>query len=249
MTRCSKSIAANLNHNPALGYRENLVAMFATLSAQNVSEIMNSHIYKQFPEPIDWSTYSPAFDSLTEKVDGSRGWYSIKSTGEVMPESTGSTDDSAVAVVTNSGGVAWIPTQTAVDNEVYAEDAGLKRIALMGTRCFGEYVPKGKCKTCPLAGSCQVASFGKIAKFAAELDAETEKALNPEPVVEEPEVTEEVQEETSAPKQETPDLKEGWKVMTSVITTVCSKCEENIPAGSECINIRGKGNFHMGCAE
>ena len=253
MSRCSKSIAETLTYNPASTCHENLVSMLSSLTSKGVTEVMGSHLHKRFPDTTDWKVFGSHFDSLTEKVDGARGWYSIKLPGESMTESNAESTESSVEleIVTNSTGVVWTPTQTVEDHEIYAEDAGLRRIALMDTRCFGEYVAKGKCRTCPLAGSCQVASFSKIAQFAAELDAETEKALlPPEPVVEEPEVQEEVQqEETSAPEQENPALKEGWKVMKSVITTICSKCEEAIPSGSDCIHIRGKGNFHMGCAE
>lgn len=261
MTRCSKSIAANLPVDANLSTAENVRKMLGVLSSQGITQLMGSHLYKSLEGQANWSypEFTESFDSLTEKVEDARGWYSIIP-GESMSESVESesvesseseSSESSVEleIVTNSTGVVWTPTQTAEDNPIYAEDAGLRRIALMDTRCFGEFVNKGKCRTCPLAGSCQVASFSKIASFAAELDAETEKGLlPPEPVVEEPVVeAPEIQEETSAP--ETPALKEGWKVWKSPITSVCSGCEEKILAGSDCINIRGKGNFHMGCAE
>jgi len=228
--------------------------MLKQLSSQSVEEVMSSHLYKQFPgqAPTCWKQYTQVLFAETEKISGSRGWYKIKEVAEtqetekVAPETVEPTQEEP-KVVLNSTGVSWVPTQTQTDHEVYSLDKGLMKIALLGANCFGEFVNKGKCKTCPLAGSCQVASFGKIAGFAAELDAETAKALTPEPK-EEPkeEVSSEPKEEV---KTETPELKEGWKQMKSVITTICSKCEEQIPSGSECINIRGKGNFHMGCAE
>lgn len=254
MSRCSKSIAANLSYNPSLDLGGNIRQMLNALQGMGITEVQVSHLSKQFPEGYSFSGWDDSFAILTEKVEDARGWYVIK-TGESMPESVESTvaeseSESSVEleIVTNSTGVVWTPTQTAEDNPIYAEDAGLKRIALMDTKCFGEFVNKGKCKSCPLAGSCQVASFSKIASFAAALDAETEKGLlPPEPVVEEPVVEAPEIQETSAP--ETPAIKEGWKVWKSPITSVCSGCEEKIFAGSDCINIRGKGNFHMGCAE
>lgn len=267
--RCSKSIASNLVYNPALDLRGNMGSMLTSLVGQGVTEVLASHIYKNFPEGYDfsWKDFGNIMDDFAEKIDGSRGWYTItlpegdtmtetQPVEEVQTETADPAESTETAetvveiqVVENSTGQVWLPEQTVQDLHRYQEDAGLKRIALMGAKCFGEFSSRSKsCSGCPLAGSCQVASFAKIATLAAELDAETEKALlPPEPVVEE-EVQEEVQEEKADAQK--PSLKDGWRLMeNTVIASTCSKCEELIPAGSSCINIRGRGNFHMGCAE
>lgn len=255
MSRCSKALALNLAYNPALDLAGNLDSMLSSLVSSGCTEVQVNHISKRFPSGYDFSSWKKEWGERTEKV-AARGWYSINIPESSVETSAEPSAEPSVEVVTNSTGVVWTPTQTAEDHPIYAEDAGLKRIALMGAKCFGEFVNKGKCKTCPLAGSCQVASFSKIATFAAELDAETEKALSaPEPDAET--APEEADEETSTPESapsseesSSPDeLKAGWKVMNSVITTICSKCEEPISAGTDCINIRSRGNFHMGCAE
>lgn len=265
--RCSKSIASNLVYNPALDLRGNVVSMMTSLKTQGVAEIMHSHIYKQFPEEYDFSgnDFQGVMKDLTEKAEG-RGWYTItlpegdtmtetqpvdETPVEEVPQTESAETVVEIQVVENSTGQVWLPEQTVQDLHRYQEDSGLKRIALMDAKCFGEFSSRSKsCSGCPLAGSCQVASFAKIATLAAELDAETEKALlPPEPVVEaKPEEMEQVQEEKADAQK--PTLKDGWRLMeNTVIASTCSKCEELIPAGSSCINIRGQGNFHMGCAE
>lgn len=251
MTRCSKSLAETLVFDPQKDLFENTRSMLSALQNAGITELMPAHIYKQFPEDYDFqgSTWRNYFGELTTK-SSERGWVTINSLENPMPPVSVSSTVSSVSplVVANSTGVVWTPTQTAVDHEIYAEDAGLMRIALMDNRCFGEYVAKGKCRTCPLAGSCQVASFSKIAQFAAALDAETEKALNPAPPVKE-EPQPEIKAETKKEEPKKPAFKEGWVQIKTPITSVCSGCGDKIPQNTDCISIRGKGNFHMGCAE
>jgi len=89
-----------------------------------------------------------------------------------------------------------------------------------------------------------VAAFAKIADIAALLDEQTLEAMKPAPEVEEDEVAfEEPAEETA----KEPTLPEGATVTTTPFTTVCSACDKPIEGGVECVNIRGKGNFHFEC--
>lgn len=248
---------------------ENVAAMLAHAGSLGVTLIMCKAIWKPLKEhdgiTYNWTEIEKAFQDRTEKTD-KRGWYSIKdvtvptqtveqTTEETTVENNETTEEDDNTVVINGQGVAYIPTKTETDLALYAEDESLKRIALMSAKCFGEYSNKAKqCKGCPLAGSCQVSAFAKYAVFAAELDKATEEALKPKEVkVEEPVVEEKVEEqqvETTKEENAIPELKEGWRYQEStVITTVCSECEEAIPAGTACINISGKGNFHLGCAK
>ena len=249
---------------------ENVAAMLSHAGSLGVTLIMCKAIWKPLKEhdgiTYVWSEIENAFQERTEKTD-KRGWYKIKdvtvptqtveqTTEETTVETTEETNEEVeTTVVTNGHGVAYIPTKTREDLALYAEDSSLKRIALMSAKCFGDYSTKAKqCKGCPLAGSCQVSSFAKIATMAALLDTATEESLKPKEVkVEEPVVEEKVeeqQEEKTKEENEIPELKEGWRYQEStVITTVCSECEQAIPAGSACINISGKGNFHLGCAK
>jgi len=224
--------------------------MLQALQDAGVQEVMSSHIYKKIPNGFEWKAYQSCFVANTTK-SSSRGWYSIalKEVQEVVSLKEVQEVVSLKEVMTNSAGVEWLPTQTEKDLEMYSTDTGLQRIALMGNKCFGEYSSNAKqCNGCPLSGSCQVAGFAKIAILAAELDAQTLKDLTPAKVIEEIEQgfsKEDPKEE--AFREVEP---EGWKLMKdNVISSICSKCESVIPAGTDCINIRGQGNYHTGCAE
>ena len=247
MTKMSKSAATTLlNVNADLPALANIPLMLAMALDGGYELIQPAHIYKPLKEKCadyDWGAFNARFNELTEKAEG-RGWYRI-------PAETKTTTAPALALVEEGEefevpvGVAWAPEKTEDDLGLYVEDEGLKKIALMGANCFGDHQTGNKhCKGCPLAGSCQVAAFAKIADIAALLDEQTLEAMKPAPEVEEDEVAfEEPAEETA----KEPTLPEGATVTTTPFTTVCSACDKPIEGGVECVNIRGKGNFHFEC--
>lgn len=245
--KMTKSAAATLlNVNADLPALENIPLMLTMALDGGYDLIQPAHVYKPLKEKCvdyDWGAFNARFNELTEKAEG-RGWYRIPENTKAPALTLVEEGENAEEVVLPVG-VRWAPEKTETDLALYAEDEGLKKIALMGTNCFGDYLTGNKhCKGCPLAGSCQVAAFAKIADIAAALDAETIEAMKPAPEVGEDEVAfEEPAEETA----EEPALPEGATVTTTPFTTVCSACDKPIDAGVECVNIRGKGNFHFEC--
>ena len=262
--RCTKSLSdATCKYDPRKTLEVNITSMLSALKEVGVTEVLSSHIYNNIPgfnwTDSEYKPYKGILESCTEKCEA-RGWKAIvisepkevqsvsgtKEVGEKEVVQEVPKEQVVLDIKENSVGVEWTPTFTETDLEMYSTDTGLQRIALMGSKCFGEYSSKAKqCDGCPLSGSCQVSSYAKIATFAAELDAQTLKDLTPTQV----EAVEEKVIPTENSTTETP-MKDGWKLMKdNVISSICSKCESVIPAGTDCINIRGQGNYHTGCAE
>jgi hypothetical protein len=147
-----------------------------------------------------------------------------------------------VPVVTEAGVQYIPPTVTAVDGG-YGDDAGLRRMAVEATRCFGSWSTRSdQCGSCPLAALCQQAGMADFAEVAAALDAETERAVanaaQPTPAPAAKPASEGV---SFAPAS-------GMKVVQTPFDLTCTVCDKQIPMGSDVVHVPGKGACHPGCA-
>jgi len=193
-----------------------------------------------------------AFESTTAEMGCTkpkRGWYLLPTgtqtaipfeettTTETVNETVNETvTEQPVVESTNR----WVPTLDQTDHELFQEDLddgylSLKDIALMSNRCFGKYYPDNTCNSCPLAGSCQQATYAKIAMWADDLMDQLK-----EPVVEETQEVEEAKEVEETPKHTGTTTKVGF-------ATICSKCVKVIEANTEFVNVENFGNVHIGC--
>ena len=146
-----------------------------------------------------------------------------------------------IPVVTEAGVQYIPPTVTAVDGG-YGDDAGLRRMAVEATRCFGSWSTRSEqCGSCPLAALCQQAGMTDFAEVAAALDAETERAVA------------NAAQPTPAPKPAPSEgvsfaPTKGMKVVQTPFDLTCTVCDKQIPTGSDVVHVPGKGACHPGCA-
>lgn len=201
---------------------------------------------------------------------GQWGFYTWSGTGGVVPVRvsapapvTRESLDGLVEIVTKPG-ISWVPSvpEASVIEGFYANDAGLRRLAVSESRCFGiGYAPdQDACQVCPLARFCAPTSLSRLAEIANQLDSETQKSLAdaqtqalemkraseapveaPAPVAEAPAPV------TEAPAP--PSLPAGWAVLDLPFPGVCGKCDQTIPKGDRAYHIPGLGMHHPGCAE
>lgn len=165
----------------------------------------------------------------------------------------------APSTVTVKAGVSWAPerVEASGDEGYYAEDLGLRRIAISGSRCFGFYSKgSGSCASCPLARYCAEASMGRLADIAARLDRETEQALAEAKAAEErraaladaateahaPAPAHEVVE---APASEAPVL----ETVALEFDVICDGCGGTIAKGEAVVIADSDEIFHPGCVK
>jgi hypothetical protein len=176
-----------------------------------------------------------------------RGYYLLVQDAQTMttptPEPTPAPVKATVtrtSPVVTEAGVQYIPpTVTAVDGG-YGDDAGLRRMAVEGTRCFGSWSTRSdQCDACPLAALCQQAGMADFAEVAAALDAETEAALAANAAQPAP---------APAPAPESGGaVSFAGNDVTTPFDVHCTVCKGMIPSGSPIAHAVGVGPVHPGC--
>ena len=168
--------------------------------------------------------------------------------------------------VETQGGVSWLPPTPKVPNAaLYVEDAGLRRLAVSQTSCFGNYSDRAPtCDGCPLAGFCATASMTSFADITAALDHKTEQAISRarrSSVTEEAEamaystgatvdsVADDLLSKADAVTQEPAEdpLPEGASLIQPPWEATCSACNKIVPALSTAVHLPGKGLVHKTC--
>ena len=210
-----------------------------------------------------------------------RGYYMLTTTEEaieevveeiVTVETVRDTPPTPVAVVKPSPaparGLTVVPAPPSSTPSTYEHDAGLARIAIAQTRCYGWFSERSaSCKGCPLVALCQQAKMVNVAETAALLDREIENQIRQQQEQEEAQaasavslspyasdlVVEDTSSDTGAPDPvETaaePTIPTGATSMDSLPFEVyCSGCSSTIAAGSPAVHLPGKGAFHPSCA-
>lgn len=185
---------------------------------------------------------------------GKRGYWALSHRPLVddAPTATPATPEApAPSTVTVKAGLSWTPDVVEPSGEegYYAEDVGLRRIAISGSRCFGFYSKgSGSCGACPLARYCAEATMGRLADIAARLDRETEQALAEAEAAEERRAAlADAAAEAHAP---TPDDVEAPAPETTVLEfdVLCDGCGYTIAKGEAAVINEADEIFHPGCA-
>jgi hypothetical protein len=160
-----------------------------------------------------------------------------------------------------------VPAPPRTTASAYEHDAGLARLAIAQTRCYGWFSERSSsCKGCPLVALCQQAKMVNVAETAALLDREIENQIRQQQEQEEAQaasavslspyasdlVVEDTSSDTGAPDPvETaaePTIPTGATSMDSLPFEVyCSGCSSTIAAGSPAVHLPGKGAFHPSC--
>lgn len=128
-----------------------------------------------------------AFDRRVTKVD--RGLYALRG-GATPPRSASAAPQPARLLnipasprgQSKPSGVSWAPRVLSPDpgkESWYGEDAGLRRLAVAQSKCFGGWSDTDfACTSCPLARWCQEAALAKLDELARALDKEEEDRLS-----------------------------------------------------------------------
>lgn len=126
-----------------------------------------------------------AFDRRVTKVD--RGLYVLRG-GATPPRSAPAAPQPARLLnisprgQSKPSGVSWAPRVLSPDagkESWYGEDAGLRRLAVAQSKCFGGWSDTDfACTSCPLARWCQEAALAKLDELARALDKEEEDRLS-----------------------------------------------------------------------
>ncbi len=209
-----------------------------------------------------------------------RGYYMLTPTGEVIEEVVEevieeveivpATPPTPVAVVKPlrppALGLTVVPAPPPSTPSVYEHDAGLARIAIAQTRCYGWFSERSfSCKGCPLAALCQQAKMVTVAETAALLDEEIEDKIRQQ---EQEETVAEAnaaaaataaEEAADAPApaeadaaSDTVDKRnlpaDATQMQSLPFEVYCSGCNSTIAAGTPAVHLPGKGAFHPTCA-
>ena len=142
-------------------------------------------------------------------------------------------------------GVQVIPPTPQTIGGGYEADAGLRRMVVNQTRCFGAWSSRSdQCGKCPLAGLCQQAAISDFAEIAAVLDASTEAeiATNEAKLAK---ADNDAKAAAAVPKAAAldPDV----KVVSTPFALNCTACGEVIPAGGDVAYIQDRGAIHPAC--
>jgi hypothetical protein len=161
----------------------------------------------------------------------------------------------APSTVKVKAGLSWAPdvVEASGDEGYYAEDLGLRRIAISGSRCFGFYSKgSGSCGACPLARYCAEATMGRLADIAARLDRETEQALAEAKASEERRAAlADAAAEAhapSAPKADPAPEAPAGETTTLEFDVLCDGCGNTIAKGEAAVINEADEIFHSGCA-
>ena len=234
---------------------ETILALFASAGHDPVTrkdvcaviEEMSGWASKRALEAIDlnkgdaWKAIGSALSALG-RAPG-RGYYTqgnrvgIKTVSEKLVQMA---EDGDINIASKAGVRFAGNLSLGVDEDsigYYANDPGLRRIAVAQTKCFGFYSQRaGACRSCPLASFCAEAQMSKLGEIASRLDAETEANLKTalEPA------TEEVVEEVEA-------VVDGLETMVLPFEGVCGHCQGVMPEGSQGVYVDGRGLLHVAC--
>jgi len=117
------------------------------------------------PVPVSTSPTPSVAETLLAALEG---------TGtETEPEVTISWSHQTGHSISNKSGES-LPENVGV----YAEDVGLRRLAMTSTPCFSNHREGGfECSSCPLAPFCRTATLARLDEIARRLDAEVQQDL------------------------------------------------------------------------
>jgi hypothetical protein len=191
-----------------------------------------------------------------------RGYYALTdaSATPMAPTPQKSRKPKAPEINIESGeAVVWVPeTPTPTNAGYYADDVGLRRIAVAESKCYGHYdAGASPCVKCPLAGFCASASVGSMADIAAKLDAATEKHLadvaEAARVAALPAATPAPATPASAPAPSAPAptanvYPDNASELEVPFEGICTKCGDTIAEGSLGVHVPGEGMLHPACA-
>jgi hypothetical protein len=125
----------------------------------------------------------------------------------------------------------------------YHVDPYIRSLAILNTRCFGNYSAKSRtCGKCPLAGRCQ-AKMSMDLSVLASLWRDNERRAIEEAAM--PKATEvdpsTVQEPTQA------ELPEGADYVIAAMPSICVHCGGKVEKGARTIWLPETGTFHTTC--
>lgn len=177
---------------------------FDPITRRDVTAVLNSMGWST-DSPGEWAEIGNAIEARTTKT-GERGFYTqrgLRFFGRNAGSSPTSLDHSTTTPtetkletisplagahvpslreveILHREGVSWSPAlHTTTPEGLYAEDVGLRRLAVSDSSCYGVGFSTRDdiCTLCPLSRFCREASLGVLGDIAAKLDAVTEKAL------------------------------------------------------------------------
>jgi len=160
-------------------------------------------------------------------------------TAPVVPTAAPTTAPADVVAV---AGVQVIPPAPQAIGGGYEADAGLRRMVVNQTRCFGAWSSRSdQCGKCPLAGLCQQAGMTDFAEIAAVLDAATAAEI----ATNEAKAANDAKAAAAVPKAAAldPDV----KVVSTPFALNCTACGKVIPAGGDVAYIQDRGAVHPAC--
>ena len=166
-------------------------------------------------------------------------------------------------------GLSWMPEPAEADESRegwYADDEGLRQIAVSQSRCFGNFsAAASACQGCPLGRWCASSGLAGLDDIASELDAATENEIREaERAAENARLAAEAAARRAAappapqPPASTPapssvpsspdEWPEGYKVVPLPFDGVCSECDGLIPGQAKGVHLTGVGMMHIDCA-
>ena len=145
-------------------------------------------------------------------------------------------------------GVQVIPPAPQTIGGGYEADAGLRRMVVNQTRCFGAWSSRSdQCGKCPLAGLCQQAAISDFAEIAAVLDASTEAEIATNEAKLAKAVNDAKAAKAAAAVPKAAALDPDVKVVSTPFALNCTACGEVIPAGGDVAYIQDRGAIHPAC--
>lgn len=176
-------------------------------------------------------------------------------------------------------GVSYAPTLVLapqpLQESFYAEDVGLRRIAVSQTSCFGLYSERvSACQSCPLARYCAASVLSTLAEIVNTLDSQTETELASALQMAEAEAERErlaaeaalrpappapslapatpvapTSPASSSASSSAAGLPKSMSTLTLPFSSACSHCDKKIEKGDTAVHNAGKGVLHLDCAK
>ena len=170
-------------------------------------------------------------------------------------------------VVELVSGLVWMPEPIEANENLegwYAEDEGLRQIAVSQSKCFGNFSANAPtCKACPLVRWCSASGLANLDDIASELDSATEREIQEaERAYENARLAAQAAARAkaapppvspSAPAYAPPPLADdewptNYKLVPLPFDGVCSECEGLIKGGDKGVHLTGVGMLHINCA-